>query len=326
MDQHHSFGVDRTPLHCSAAVIALWHAWGDRVALTNVLNAVATWGELVTLPTSHRLALIGPALAAVELPAVCPPVPDLPGDARAVTPYDMDYPRVLNPTQWPVVYMAGHVPTARAAAVTGGANPTPQGVEIARSAALAAAGDHVPVVAVVSDGLGLAALRTAVAAGATVIAVVPHSLEIASAHQGLLDQVRRSGGAVISAARPGVGVDARSETDAAVLAVALSYAVVVAEVGAPPNPAATLTRAAIEAERYLVAPAPPAHHVPTGALGLTVLTQPRMFTPDWYGTSARVRARLAAGLPAADAVVNDQAQISIAIRQSCRAAKPSTTP
>lgn len=312
-----TFGGDPTPLHCSAAVAALWHAWGDANAVLSVLHAVPTWGELIALGQSSRVGLIGPVLSSVPLPEVCPPPPDLPGGGRAVTPYDMDFPSALDPVRWPVLYVRGHLPAGRAVLVGGSSNPSPQGVEIARSAALAAAGDRVPLVAVLTEGVGLVAVRTAAAAGGRVIVVVPHSLEQYSQHQSLLDEVCRAGGAVVTHLRAGTPSSAWAADLAAVLAVGLAHSVVIAETGTPPGHAATLTRATVEAERYLIAPAPPEHHVPTSALGLTVLTQPRMFTAAWYGSSPRVMARLAAGLPAADVVVSDQAQISAAIRQSC---------
>lgn len=311
------YGADPTPLHCTAAVAALWDAWGDAAAILNVLNSVSTWGELVALPQAARVGLSGAALAAIELPLVCPPSPDLPGGGRAVTPYDPDYPQVLDTRTWPVLYVRGHLPAGAAVTIGGSGNPSPQGVETARSAVLAAVGDRVPVVTVLTDGLGLVATRTAVAAGGRAIVVVPHGLDQYSLHQGLLDDVCRAGGAIVTALRAGTNTSPQSEDLAAYLAVGLARAVVIAEVGAPPSNGASLARAAVEEERYIIAPAPPAHHVPASALGLTVLTQPRMFAPQWYGSSVRTRERLAAGLAAADVVVTDQAQLAAAIRQSC---------
>lgn len=308
---------DPTPLRSPEAVAALWAAWGDRAAVLNVLLHVPTWADLVHLPQTARLALVGPTAAQVPLPGVCPPINPLPGGAHPLTGYDAAYPPELDPATWPVLYVNGAIPPGPRVMIGGAESPSPQGTEIARSAALACAAEHVPVVAVVHPGAGMTAIRTAVAAGARVVAVVPHGLDQVTIHQGLLDQVRAGGGAVLTPARPGPERPPVL-TEAIAAAVDLSMAVVIAEVGAPPGHSADVTRAAVEHSRYLIAPTPPRHHVPASALGLEVMTRPGAFQPDWYGSSARVSARAAAGLPAADVVVADQAQITAAIRQACR--------
>lgn len=321
MNHAHSWG-DPTPLTTTPAVVALWERWGDPTALLNVLHKVPTWGHLAAMSATDRVHLVGPVLASVPLPAACPPLPELPGGARGITPYDGQYPRGVPAVRWPVLYSTGTLPFGYAVLVAGGETPSPQAVEIARSAALAAAVEQVPVVAVLAPGASMVALRTAVDAGAVAVAVVPHGLDLTSTHQGLLDQIRRGGGAAVSASRPGTPASSEAFNEAAYLAAALCRAAVIAEVGAPPSAAATITRAVISAERFLIVPTPPPHHVPAGALGLTALTQHAMFSSDWYGTSHRIAARVKAELTPADAVVTSQAQISAAVRSFCRPPAP----
>lgn len=317
---------DQTPLRCTAAVAALWDAWGDMHALASALNHVPTWGELVGLTHAERVSLLGPAPAGVTLPAACPATPALPGGARAITAYDADYPGGIDPLRWPVLYVHGHLPRGAMVAIGGAKSPSPQGVEVARSAALAAVADHVPVVAPLLEGLGLAAARTAIAAAGKVVLVVPHGLDLRSAHDGLLDQVRHAGGAVLTAARPGTRASTYEEERAVYLSASLARAVVVAEVGPPPGVDATFVRGALEQERFIIAPASNQQHAPISAVGLTVLTSPRMFTREWYGTSAHVERRASRGLSAADVVVGSPEEIAAAIRQVCAPPPPPPPP
>jgi hypothetical protein len=316
--QQHPWGVgDTTPLRSSAAVVALWNRWGDIGALSAVLRQVRTWGELLDLSTPDRARLIGPGLVTVDLPALCPPLPPMPAGAGILTPYETAYPPALPATRWPVLYVAGVIPDRAMISIGGGNDPSPQGVEIARSAALAAAGQNIPVVICPIGGVGLTALRTTIDAGAVAVAVVPHALEDLTAHQGLLDSVRRLGGAVVTITGPGTVPGPGADMDVAQIMVALTRATVLAEVGSHPSAGAAIARAAVEAGQYLIVPAPHPHHTPAGALGLEVLTRPRMFTASWFGTSPRIQSRAAAGLSAADAVVTDQAQIATALRARC---------
>lgn len=306
---------DPTPLRSPSAVAALWQLWADPEAVVSVARHVNTWGDLVALSQADRVRLVGPLLASVAVPLVCPPPVPFPGGAHPVTPYDPTYPAHVDPVAWPVLYTTGRIPPAPALWIAGASAPSPTGVEIARSAALACAAEHLPVVVVLHDGVGLLAARTAVAAGATVIAVLTHSLDQVTVHQGLLDQVRQGGGSVVTTHHPDHRVSPTTAVhQAAQLASALAHTVVLAEVGAPPEPGAVMAKEAISADLPLVVPTPPPHHVPTSALGATVLTVPGSFTPQWYGTSPRIRARVAQGFPAAEVVVTNQEHLTTVVR------------
>lgn len=312
---------DTTPLASPAAVVALWQAWADPVAVVTAVASMSTWGDLVNAPTSTRVAMLGPTLASLELPPVCPPVPALPSHTQPLTPYDPQYPNVDAAT-WPVLYVTGTVPRTRGVLVVGGTYPSPQGTEIARATALAAAAERVPIVVALDAGAALTAARTGVAAGAHVVAVVAHGCEVPGPYAGLVHDIVRAGGAVLTTAAPTSAPTPVSQRAQVGLAVALSAAAVITELGAPPSRAAELTTAAVAADLHLLAPAPAAHHVELNALGLQVLTTPGMFTPAWYGTNAAINARVRAGLPAVDVVVTGQNQIGDVLTQVCQ--RPTT--
>jgi hypothetical protein len=307
---------DPTPLAAPHALAALWQAWGDPAAVTAAVRQVPTWGHLVAMAPGDLAALVG-RFAAVPLPPMCPPLPALPAPARVLTATDPAWPTRLDPDHWPVLYTAGTLPAGPALLVAGGTDPSPSGVEAARTAALTATGDHIAVVATPTPGVGLVALRTAVAAGGTAVAVLPHAIDRPTIHQGLLDAVVRGGGAVVTAARPGAGPGPAAATQAARLMAALVCGCVVAEVGVPPAQGTCDVAAAVAAALPLVVPPPPQPWAPAGAAGLGVLTHPDRFSPTWFGTNARIDARLAAGLPAADHVPGDVAALAAAVRQVC---------
>lgn len=308
--------LDPTPLRTPHALAALWQAWGDVEAITRAMAAVATWGELACLSITDLARVVGP-VAAAQLPPVCPPLPTLTPPGRVVTAVDPGWPPCVPATRWPVLYATGPIPTGPAVLVAGGPDPTPQGVEIARAAALAAAGEHLPLVASPTAGIGLIALRTAVAAGGVALAVLDHGLELPSTHVGLLAQVTRGGGAVVTLSQPTQPATPASAPAAAALMTHLASCAVLAEVGIPPAVGTDVAAAAIAAGMHLVVPPPPPHYTPAGASGLAVLTDATTFTPSWYGTNDRITARVTAGRPAADDTPSDGAAVAAAIRRAC---------
>lgn len=307
---------DPTPLRAPHALAALWQAWADPAAVAAVVAEVPTWGHLVHMPATDLARLVGPH-AARPLPDVCPPLPPLPPPARVVTVGDATWPGRLHPARWPVLYAAGVVPAGPAVLVAGGTDPSPAGVEATRTTALAAAADHVTVVASPVPGVGLIALRTALAAGGRAVAVLPHAIDQASVHQGLADAVVRAGGAVATAARPGTRPGREADVLAARLMADLATCAVVAEVGVPPSPGCGQVAAALAAGLPLVVPAQTGPWAPTGAAGMGVLSDPHLFSPTWFGTNARIDARLAAGQAPADRVPGTVAELAAAVRELC---------
>jgi DNA processing protein len=306
----------RHPLSLAALYRLLW----DHAMVHALASTYPTWGHLSAASPADLGYVAGRRGAALSIPAVPPVGPEIPDGVELLTRYSPRYPADLREVADPpvVLYLRGRLPDGPTVTIGGAHHPSPQGIEIARSAALAAVAQRVPVVALLTDGAGEVALRTAAAAGGRCVAVLPHGLDQVSRHTGLLQRVLEAGGAWLTEVPPGVSSFERFVISGARIAAALSPAVVLAEVGRHPSSGAPLATAAVAAGRYLIVPSPQQHYVPESALGLRVLTQTRSFSPSWYGTSPRLDARILNGLSPADAVVSNQQQIADAIAVACR--------
>jgi DNA processing protein len=97
------------------------------------------------------------------VPPVPAPAPDLPDGTELVSRYSLIYPGDLREVIEPpvVLYVQGQLPAEPAVAIGGAEHPSAQGVEIARSAALAAVAQRLPVVVLLTDGVGIVASRPA---------------------------------------------------------------------------------------------------------------------------------------------------------------------
>lgn len=307
---------DPTPLSSARAVVALLGLFDDHAFVHKLVSAFPTWDDLVKATAQQRAALTDPRALRMRVPPTCP---DMPPRIRAVTRYDETYPVGLRALEEPpvAVFFRGALDDAPVLLVDGSRSPSPQGVEIARSAALAAATKRVPLLVRLAEGAPMAALQTAVAAQARTLVLVPHSLDVPTVHARTMDLVLNEGGAVLSLVHP---ANLRARTPDAQMArvvVALSRAVVLAEVGLTDYFGADVARAVVDFGRFLIVPNPPAHHVPASAEGLAVLSDPRQFSAQWYGTSARISARVQNAQTPADAVVSNPTQIAIAVAVAC---------
>lgn len=320
----HSAGIpdpEQSGLRAPESLAALYrHLW-DHDLVATLASSFPTWEELARADYARLAHLLGPRTAAFTLPDRPDPTPDLPAGAVMVSRYAMNYPADLREVEQPpcVLYVRGELPFGPSVGVGGAEHPSPQGVEISRAAAFAAAGQRRPVVVLLSKGVGVTALQATVDAGGKAVVVLPHGIDQNSRHQSLLEQVIELGGAVVTEVPPGIGVTEQFTLMANRIVTALSHAVVLAEVGRHVSAGALLARATIRSGRYLIVPTPQQAHIPETALGLSVLTQTRAFTSDWFGTSPRIDSRVANGLSPADAVVTDQVGIANAIAVACRA-------
>jgi hypothetical protein len=308
-------------LRSTEALAALYRLTWDHGAVHQLASTYQTWEQLAAAGPAYLAGLLGPKFAALAIPSALPAVPELPEGVRAVSRYAVEgYPGELRMAPDPpcLLYMRGELPTIPAVAIGGGEHPTPQGVEIARSAALAAAANRTPVVVQLVDGVSVTALRSVVDSDGVAVVVVAHGLDQVSKYDGLLARVVELGGAVLTEVPPGVGVTARFAMNAARIVVALGTAVVLAEVGRHVSAGAAIARAAVTSGRYLIVPSPQQAYIPECALGLRVLTETRSFSPGWYGTSPRLEARVGNGLAPADAVVTNQVEIARAIKVACQ--------
>jgi DNA processing protein len=308
------------PLREPQAMCALYRMFGQHDTVMSVVARFPTWEALAAATPSELGYVLGPRGASLRLPALCPALPELPPGTSAVSRLDADYPAALREVDDPpaVLFVRGTLPPGPAVAIGGADHPSPQGIEIARSAALAAVAQRRPVIVQLGDGVAQAALRCAVTAGGKVVVVLPSGIDVPSRHAMLLDEVLAGGGAVITEVPPGIGLSDRFTAAAGRLVVALASAVVLAEVGRHQTSGAGLARSAVTAGRYLIVPTPQQHYVPESAVGLLVLTSARSFSDAWYGTSPRLHARVSNGLAPADAVVRTQSEIAEAIAVACR--------
>lgn len=316
---------DVQSLRTPEAVFALLGMLGDHEHVHSLVTAYPTWDALAAASSAdlgHHVGLTG---ARLQIPRDLPPMPPLPAGVNMHTRYSIDFPRGARelPTGPVALFVAGTLPTEPALAIGGAENPTMTGSEIAKAAALAAAVDQVPVVAQVTPGCALSALRTAVDAGGRVVAVMPHGFAVTSNHQMLLEQVIAQGGAVVTQELPGTTMTESAIDRASRLVAGLARAVVLAETGVHRAAGMALASAAVATGRYLIVPAPDApaqsgRYIPPSAFGSAVFASAKEWSPEYYGTGARIEHRTANGLPPADHVVNNPAELAAAITIGCR--------
>lgn len=306
---------DPTPLHSNEAVVAMWELWGDVDAVLNALSFINTWGELRHLDHATRIQLLGHTQAVIPLPDTCPPLRPLPDNAQAISPFATGkYPPHLDGRKWPVLYTRGDLPQTASVLISGRTHSSPQSTEIARSAALTASANRIPLIVPFVGDVALTAIRTAVAAGGKVCAVIPHSLEEISFHGGLLNDVVANGGSVLSVTFPGQHI--AGEELAASVATDLCAVAVLTDVGNPGTFTGTLAGHLIAANRPLIMPAHNSTSTADIATGTLVLTQPSAFEPSWYGTSPRITNNVQRTGYAADVLVSTQAELAHAITQT----------
>lgn len=299
--------IDPTPLQSTPAVAALWAQWRDPRPLLEALRRAATWGQLHGVPEHLRRAILGVSEA---VPAVCPPLPLLPLGGRTLTPYDATWPARMPAATWPVMYLAGALPHG-GLLIVGSRNPGPRGVEMARAGALAAVAANVPVTAPLLPGSPTAALKTAVAAGGKALALLPAALGDFTPQQGLLEEILNNGGAVMSVTPP--GCPAVGDLEISRIAAHLSSVALVADVGGPQAPECALVRACVERSLPLIAPTPRGPGAPVESLGVEALGRVPATPQTWFGPGARLDTRIREGLPGADVLVDNQADITRAL-------------
>ena len=320
-DSHNQVQSLRTP----QAVYALLNMLGDHGHVHALVSAYPTWDALAAASPAelgHHVGLTG---ARLQIPTQMPDMPPLPPGVAMYTRYAIDFPRGARELAGgpAALFVAGTLPAVPVLGIGGAENPTMTGSEIAKAAALAAAVDQVPVAAQVTPGCSLSALRTAVDAGGRVVAVMPHGFAVTSNHQMLLEQVIAQGGAVVSQELPGSTMTEAAVDRASHLVAGLARAVVLAETGVHRAAGRALASAAVAAGRYLIVPAPDApaqsgRYIPPSAFGSAVFASAKEWSPEYFGTGARIEHRTANGLPPADHVVGNPAELAAAIVIGCR--------
>jgi hypothetical protein len=314
-----------TSLRSREAVFALTAMLGDPEQVHALVSAYPTWQQLAAATPAALGHCVGLRGAQLHIPADCPPVPPLGPAVSLLTRYDMSCPaglrQIANPPA--LLFVAGTLPAEPILGIGGAENPTMSGVEVCRAAGLQTAIQHVPLAAQLAPGCSLTALRTAVDAGGRAVVVMPHGFGVTSSHQALLEQVLEQGGTVVTETMPGMQSSPARADAAARLVVALSSAVLLAEVGAHQAAGAPLARAAVAAGRFLIVPAPDApaqsgRYIAPSAFGSAAFASAKEWSSEYFGTGPRIEHRCANGLTPADEVVANPAQLAAAIALGCR--------
>lgn len=275
-----------------------------------------TWESLRAAGTTELSHTVG--VHASTLTAELPHLPALPPSVTALTRFCVDYPPALAATTAPpaVLHVTGGLPRRPLLCIAGSHHPSATGLEVTVAVAAAAAQLGVPVVVPLQTGCALQALEAVLAAAGVVVVVMPHGFGVTSTHQVLLERVLENRGAVVTAVEPGMPSIPATVSAAAHTAVGLATAVALPEVGLHPSAGQDVARAAINGGRYLLAPRPAAGYIPPSAAGLPLLSSARDWDPGPYGTSARIENRVHNGLPPADALVSDHAELIAALTSS----------
>lgn len=275
----------------------------------NLVTRFATWDDFVDADAADVLATAGNAALKVRA-ATAPPL-DIPVATRTTTRYDHHYPQTLLDLGQPPVllYSTGDLPHGPALAIIGPLYATNDAAAFARDAAASAAVRNIPVVAVLDDtGVGAAALERTCDLGGLPIAVTSGDVSSSHLRSELAARVRKAGGVCVSDTNPKQPWSAVHSMVAGSLAVGYAAAAVACDPGLHPGGGSVGVRTAVTTGRPLIVPRPPAL-VTTASLGTHVLTHPKAFTPELFGTNDDYSARVAAGLPAAPYVPESSAEI-----------------
>lgn len=309
---------DPTPLASAEAITALWELWANPNAVTSAVQQITTWGELRALTTGEKIRLVGPQLANITIPETCPHPPPLPTGWQALTPVNKNhYPQRLSPNQYPVLHARGTIPTIPAVFITTRHHPTPRCTEVARSAALTAVSEQLPTITVLHHTSALTIIRTVLSANGQLCVVLPHAAHQPTPHTEVLNHVVENGGSILTANTRIQGNETTQShqlNTAMDLAVKLSGSAVITDAEAPPNYTAVAIQHVIAQNTPLIMPGTQLYSSLTTTPGLPILTHPNNFDPTWYGINSRIEQRLNKKQPAADAVVDDQEQLALALR------------
>lgn len=292
---------------------------GDPQAVHRLVRAYPTWARLRAAPRADLVAHAGTAAAHLTLPEH-PNALAATTTLQPVTAFDPTYPPGLAdlPSAPLLLWTLGPIPLRPMLAVGGSLYPCAAGVSAASAAGRLAAAAGIPVVAALDTGTGHAAIEAALAGGGVVAAVAACDPSVGGGQTGLVRRILALGGCVLTEARPGTGFSEAQVYAATRLVAAVGSAVVLADLGRHPAGGVHLARAAVACRRFLIVPGPPPPPtVTTPPSGVELLAVPHAFTATAFGTSARIQARLGAGLPAADAVVGDDVALMHVIAATC---------
>jgi hypothetical protein len=316
-----------TPIRSVRSVRTLLEACGDHRMTHLLCQAATSYEELASLTLPELAGRLGAWAAQMHLSATPLGEPNSPGLVH-LTRYDPSYPSCLGELDDPpvLIQVAGKLPVAATVTIGGTQRPTAGGRAAARAAAQAAGTLGAGVVGVVDGGCGQAALTQAVADRVPAVAITPYRLDRPGVDDLLVGQVLAAGGAAVSVyAAAGEEVEVRLRC-ASRLSAAWSRVTVLAELGVYAGGGVVLARTAVGLGRYLVVPDPRAElDTLVESSGVAVLGRARRFSAEWFGSSERIAARVAAGRPAADAVVGTYQQLLDALAWGLGTAGPDGT-
>lgn len=303
------------------ALYALHSMLGEHTLVDSIVTRFANWEELAGADAATRAFKIGAWAAQLSIPQLCPPLPSFGAGVSLTSRYSRLYPqRLTDISDAPVLlYQRNRFPDGPYIAIGGSFWPSRFGTDVTQAAARAAVKAKRPVVAVLDGGSGELAIKTALEAGGKVLAVGYGDLSAPSQHTETVGRVLEQGGSIVS--EWGVG-EAWTESRAFAatrLVAALGTAVVLTELGTHPAGGAHFARASVATGRFMIVPEPPAEELIGAAqTGLAVFGRARSFSPRVFGAHPRMLSRVAAGYPAADAVVNSEDDMIEAFKKAMR--------
>lgn len=293
------------------ALIALQHLLAEPQLVDALVRAYDSWSELVAAPRAELAFRVGPWAAQLRIPEYCPPLPEV-GTCALIGRYDEGYPAQLaaRPDAPLVLYLRGTLPLTPCLGIGGPMRPSTRGLRLARTAGEVAARSGLTLVVSFEDGCGQAAAAAATSLGGRVCAVLGAPLARPGVHDARIQELLACGGAVVSEVHVTSAPTHSLAAAACRIVAALAGVVVLPEIGTTLPHGAALAAAAIEQDRPIAVAAPLTSGDSDLDHGAGALAHARRFTPQLFGDSPRIRARLAEGLPAADAVVADERELA----------------
>lgn len=286
----------------------------DYDIIRSLISSYATWESLTTMSLAEKVNILTPQYANVVFPAVPPTPPAISHDVAVHSVFDSQYPFNLRVAASPplVLFSKGNIfENKNLVAVIGASHPNAAGVEVAKASGVCATVTSTPIVAPLIPGCSTLALWAAAKTKGAALAVLPHGFNVTSSQQLLVDTILNAGGGVVTAFESNTRSSGANERAAARLAVQMSYAVILAEVGLHEAAGVDATRQAVQDSKFLVVPSPESLNasgtfVSSTAFGSTVFSNPREWSQEYFGSNSRIKARCINGLTPADVVINTQ--------------------
>lgn len=304
--------TERIPLISERALYFLYKMLEDHGLVNALVTSFTYWDELYEADAATRAYKAGPWAVKLQIPQTPDPLPSFGAGVESTSKYARTYPQRLTdlfdaPT---MLYRRSRVPDGPYVAIGGSFFPSAFGLEVARSAAVAAAKAKKPVVALLDNGIGSEAIRVSLELKNKVLAVASGDLKAPSQHTETIGQILENHGSIISEWSVGDSWSEEKSFQAQRLVAAMGSIIVLAELGTHPAGGADFAKAAVGTGRFLVVPEPPKEeYIGASYTGLAIFGRARSFSPKVFGAHPRMLARVANGVPAADFIVTTEEEL-----------------